>query len=97
MLSPSSRNDMDGQQPACHHVEERELDVPQPAMCTLCRLKGDRWVDLFQCMTCGWVACSNDSYNRHARAHFEETDHPVARSLRPGSTLKWCYVDRRAV
>ena len=30
------------------------------------------------CLTCGWVTCSDDSPNQHARAHYEETDHPVA-------------------
>ena len=40
------------------------------------------------CLTCGWVACSDDSPNQHARAHYEETDHPVAAGLASGDGLE---------
>jgi uncharacterized UBP type Zn finger protein len=43
------------------------------------------------------VACSDDSPNRHARAHYEETDHPLAAGLEPGSQWRWCYVHQRLV
>jgi len=29
-----------------------------------------------------------------ATAHFHATGHPVMRSLEPGESWKWCYVDR---
>jgi hypothetical protein len=34
---------------------------------------------LMICLTCGWVACSDDAPNRHARAHPKETGHPLVR------------------
>jgi uncharacterized UBP type Zn finger protein len=49
------------------------------------------------CLTCGWVACCDDSPNQHARAHYEETDHPVAAALAPGAAWRWCYVHQRLV
>jgi len=49
------------------------------------------------CLSCGWVACSDDSPNQHARAHYEETDHPVAVGFPRGSHPRWCYVHHRAV
>jgi uncharacterized UBP type Zn finger protein len=48
------------------------------------------------CLSCGWVACSDESPRRHARAHYEETDHPVATTYQP-SGWRWCYVDARVV
>ena len=36
----------------------------------------DGWVGLWLCLSCGWVACSDDSPNQHAKAHYQETDHP---------------------
>jgi uncharacterized UBP type Zn finger protein len=49
------------------------------------------------CLSCGWVACSDDSPRQHARAHYEETDHPIAAPLPYGSQPRWCHVDQRAV
>jgi len=49
------------------------------------------------CLTCGWVACSDDSPNQHARADYEETDHPVAARLAAGAAWRWCYVHQRLV
>jgi Zn-finger in ubiquitin-hydrolases and other protein len=51
---------------------------------------------LLACLTCGWVACSDDVPG-HARAHYEETDHPVARSLDRVSGWTWCYVHQRRI
>ncbi len=32
-----------------------------------------------------WVACSGDSPDQHAKTRYEETGHPLARRLEPGS------------
>jgi uncharacterized UBP type Zn finger protein len=48
-------------------------------------------------MSCGWVACSDNSPNQHAKAHYQETDHPLVAAFQPGSTWKWCYVHQRVV
>jgi uncharacterized UBP type Zn finger protein len=46
------------------------------------------------CLSCGWVACSDNSPNQHAKAHYQETDHPVAVSL-DEPRQRWCYVHQR--
>lgn len=83
--------------PHCDHVDSLLPVAPQAAGCRDCEVRGAGWVRLLVCLTCGWVACSDDSPNRHARAHYEETDHPLAGELAPGSERRWCYVHRRAV
>lgn len=81
----------------CEHVGGLLPPRPRSASCAPCRAAGTTWHALLVCLTCGWVACSNESPHHHARAHYEETDHPVAASLAPGSTWRWCYVHRREV
>jgi CPA2 family monovalent cation:H+ antiporter-2 len=55
---------------------------------------GERWVQLRMCLKCGHVGCCDSSKNKHATAHFRATGHPVMRSIQPGESWKWCYVDR---
>ena len=74
------------------HVEGRE-GVPG---CPACIEAGARWVHLRRCTQCGQVGCCDDSPNRHASRHHEETGHPVIRSLEPGESWLWCYVDEVA-
>ena len=74
------------------HVEGRE-GVPG---CPACIEIGSRWVHLRRCTQCGQVGCCDDSPNRHASQHHEATGHPVIRSLEPGETWLWCYVDEVA-
>ena len=33
--------------------------------------------------------------HQHANVHFHRTDHPVMRSVEPGESWRWCYVDIR--
>ena len=51
---------------------------------------------LRMCMTCGHVGCCDNSPNRHATAHYNETHHPLIRSFEPGADWWWCYVDELA-
>jgi uncharacterized UBP type Zn finger protein len=88
---------MNGSAPHCEHLDALVPVTPQGGICRECRSTGADWVGLLSCLTCGWVACSNDSPRRHASAHYEETDHPLALALRPGPVWRWCYVHRRAV
>jgi uncharacterized UBP type Zn finger protein len=86
-----------GQIPRCDHIKTiRPIDA-RSSECTECLAAGQAWVRLLVCLMCGWVACSDESSGAHARAHYEETDHPIAGELNPGSTRRWCYVHRRAV
>ena len=82
----------------CEHLELIEPVEPRtPAGCEECLSSGDRWVDLRLCLTCGHVGCSDNSPNRHATKHFEETRHPIIRSFQAGESWLWCYVDERVV
>ena len=78
---------------SCAHVE-LVLDVgPRTQGCEECLRLGERWVHLRLCLTCGHVGCCDSSRRRHATAHFWATRHPIVRSLEPGETWRWCYVD----
>ena len=85
-----------GQRP-CHHVAHIHPVEPHSSTCQGCLDSGGNWAGLWMCLSCGWVACSDDSPNQHAKAHYEETDHPVALHLRNGPSQRWCYVHQRAV
>ena len=79
----------------CEHlVEEPATAVPlTPEGCGSCLRDGTTWVHLRLCTRCGAVGCCDSSEGRHAARHFEETGHPVMRSMEPGETWRWCYVD----
>ena len=81
----------------CVHVPTSVYIEPSSTGCQKCRVRGESWVALWLCLSCGWVACSDDSPNQHARAHYQETDHPVAIGYPPGSDPRWCHVHQRAV
>lgn len=51
------------------------------------------WAHLRMCLTCGHVGCCDSSPHQHATAHFQLTGHPVMRSIEPGETWRWCYID----
>jgi uncharacterized UBP type Zn finger protein len=82
---------------SCNHVAVVRPVEPHSTSCEECQKGGDGWVELSLCLSCGWVACSDDSPNQHAKAHYEETDHPVATPLRNGPPTRWCYVHQRTV
>ena len=95
-----------GKAPRCEHLDGLPTVTPQSADCRDCRDGKDGKdgqdgkdgkASLVACLTCGWVACSDDMPNQHARAHYQETDHPVAASLALGTAWRWCYVHERLV
>jgi len=89
-----------GTAPRCEHLDDLAPVAPLSndcRDCRDCRDRPDRPAGLVVCLTCGWVACSDDSPRRHARAHYEETDHPVAAGLQSGTGWRWCYVHQRLV
>jgi uncharacterized UBP type Zn finger protein len=83
-----------GTAPRCEHLDGLVPVRPRSVDCGECQ---NRQAGLAVCLTCGWVACSDDSPNQHAKAHYEETDHPVAAGLAPGAAGRWCYVHQRLV
>ena len=86
-----------GSAPHCGHLDGLQPVTPLSDHCRDCRDHIDRQARLVMCLTCGWVACADDSPRRHARAHYEETDHPLAAGLEPASRWRWCYVHQRLV
>jgi hypothetical protein len=79
---------------ACSHVADHVKKVkPRTKGCEECLKTGDTWLHLRMCLECGHVGCCDSSKNRHARAHFHETDHPIIQSAERGENWRWCYVD----
>lgn len=74
-------------------VPRSEPVVPSAHGCEECLRRGDSWMHLRLCMTCGHVGCCDDSPNRHATGHFHRTRHPVIKSFEPGEDWAWCYAD----
>jgi len=82
------------QDQSCPHLETIKPNMhPKSKGCLECLALGDSWVHLRLCMHCGHVGCCDDSKNRHATKHFHSTKHPIIRSLEPGETWGWCFVD----
>ena len=81
----------------CAHLAEAPISVrPRtPEGCERCLAEGTRWVHLRMCLTCGQVACCDSSPQRHASAHFHDTEHPVMRSFESGEAWRWCFVDEQ--
>jgi uncharacterized UBP type Zn finger protein len=77
----------------CEHVHEAKDLKPSVHVCEDCVKTGDRWVHLRLCLSCGHVGCCDSSKNRHATKHFHATQHPVMRSIEPGESWGWCFVD----
>lgn len=74
--------------------------LPEPAnVCEECvKSKGPwgdkdkmNWVSLRVCQTCGHVGCCDKSPQKHARAHYETTGHPIIKDVE--ATFTWCYED----
>jgi uncharacterized UBP type Zn finger protein len=84
----------------CEHLAAAS-DVPEPApltpgRCGGCAALGENtWAHLRMCLTCGEVNCCDSSPHQHANEHFRKTGHAVMRSVEPGESWRWCYVDIR--
>ena len=82
---------------ACSHRDQMRDVKPRTEGCGECLKLGERWVELRMCLKCGNVGCCDSSKNRHATAHFRASGHPVMRSIQPGESWRWCYVDKMRV
>ena len=80
----------------CSHVKEAKDLEPSKRLCEECVKMGDRWVHLRICLTCGHVGCCDSSKNKHATKHFLASRHPMVRSIEPGESWGWCYLDEIA-
>jgi uncharacterized UBP type Zn finger protein len=79
---------------SCSHLNEIKFTNPGEHVCEECVKMGDRWVHLRMCLICGNVGCCDSSKNKHATKHFKHVGHPLIRSIEPGETWMWCYVDQ---
>lgn len=77
----------------CEHLDEITVVEVTGDTCAACVAVGAEWPALRQCLTCGHVGCCDLSVNKHAKAHSEETGHPLVRSATPGEAWIWCYPD----
>ncbi|MBZ5586473.1 MAG: UBP-type zinc finger domain-containing protein [Acidobacteriia bacterium] len=81
---------------SCTHLDEIRITSAKTHVCEDCVKTGDQWVHLRLCLTCGHVGCCDSSKNKHATKHFHATQHPLIRSIEPGESWVWCYVDEVA-
>jgi uncharacterized UBP type Zn finger protein len=78
----------------CTHIADHVKNVkPRTKGCEECLKMGDTWLHLRMCLECGHVGCCDSSKNRHARAHFHATQHPIIQSAEKGDNWRWCYID----
>lgn len=77
----------------CTHTDQIRDVQPSAQGCEDCLRIGDSWVHLRECLSCGHVGCCDSSKNRHATAHFHDTQHPIVASFEPEEDWRYCYVD----
>ena len=77
----------------CTHLDTIRFRETDKHGCEECLKSGDSWVHLRLCLECGHVGCCDSSKNKHATKHFHATKHPLVRSIEPGESWVWCYVD----
>ena len=77
----------------CTHLDQIKVRETDKRECEECAKTGDTWVHLRMCLTCRHVGCCDSSKNKHATKHFHRTQHPLMRSIEPGESWIWCYVD----
>jgi hypothetical protein len=78
---------------ACAHLSAAASAAPQSDGCEECLARGERWVHLRVCLTCGHVGCCDSSQSRHAAEHFQRTGHPIIQAFQPGEGWGWCFID----
>jgi uncharacterized UBP type Zn finger protein len=78
----------------CSHLNQIKIKQTSTHVCEECVKTGDTWVHLRLCLICGHVGCCDSSKNKHATKHFQSVKHPLIRSIEPGESWVWCYVDQ---
>jgi CPA1 family monovalent cation:H+ antiporter len=90
LADPRDRPGRDG----CGHLEDApDLQAPAAPRCLDCVREGTTPVHLRMCLECGEVGCCESSPGLHADRHFRNTGHPLMRSVEPGESWRWCYLD----
>jgi hypothetical protein len=79
---------------ACADIASiKTVKGPRQRVCDECVKRGDRWVHLRTCQTCGTTLCCDSSPNKHATKHSKATGHAVIASAEPGERWLYCYRD----
>jgi len=78
----------------CQHLDQIKIKQTDKHVCEECVKMGDKWVHLRLCLSCGHVGCCDSSKNKHATKHFHAVRHRLIRSIEPGESWVWCYVDQ---
>ena len=81
----------------CEHTGQIKITTTVKHVCEDCVKLGDDWVHLRLCLSCGHVGCCDSSKNKHATKHFKSSHHPLIRSIEPGESWVWCYLDETMV
>lgn len=76
----------------CSHLADVALVRTDADTCDDCA-PGEIWPALRLCLACGHVGCCDTSVNKHAKAHWEASGHPLMRSIRMDEGWVWCYED----
>ena len=78
----------------CAHLSAiATVKHPKKLVCDECIKTGSPWVHLRTCQACGTTRCCDNSPNRHARKHANDSGHPVIASAEPGERWIYCYTD----
>jgi CPA2 family monovalent cation:H+ antiporter-2 len=77
----------------CSHLDDIKVTEPAVDVCQECVDLGDIWPALRMCLTCGYVGCCDTSKHKHMKQHYEQTGHPIFRSIRMDEGWIWCYED----
>ncbi len=78
---------------SCDHLGLADVTDPATPECPACLEAGAKWVHVRMCMVCGRAGCCDSSELQHAQKHHVETGHPLIRSVEPGESWGWCYLD----
>lgn len=81
----------------CKHVRVIRPVVLDADESRKCLGAGEALEDLWLCLSCGWVSCSDPSSGRPSDQHYAETDHPIAAPLAGAPSIRWCFVHQRFV
>jgi len=76
-------------------ISQMQADEAFAGGCPECVASGGSWVHLRMCLVCGKVGCCDSSPATHATKHFQQSGHPVVRSIEPGEAWRWSYETRR--
>jgi len=76
----------------CGHLGAARFTEAEHVTCDDCA-SGDIYPTARLCLVCGHVGCCDTSVEKHAKAHFTATGHPLIRSLNGTERWIWCYED----